>query len=101
MADGAGKLEQLVCPYHGWRYDLDGRLAKAPRIGGVTDFSREKYSLKPLSLQVWGPLVMINSQPNAKFSTLEEVFQERGHIVLRISDDSLCKLMHNNSFLTT
>ena len=65
VADGAGQLEQLVCPYHGWRYDLDGRLAKAPRIGGVADFSRERYSLKPLSLQVWGPLVMINSQPNA------------------------------------
>ena len=73
VADGAGQLEQLVCPYHGWRYELDGRLAKAPRIAGVEDFSREKYSLKPLSLQVWGPLVMINSQPNAKALQLDEL----------------------------
>ncbi len=75
VADGAGKQEQLVCPYHGWQYELNGRLAKAPRIGGVADFSRDKYSLKPLSLQVWGPLVMISSQPHATPLQLDELTQ--------------------------
>ena len=75
VADGAGQQEQLVCPYHGWRYNLDGQLAKAPRLGAVEGFSREAYSLKPLSLQVWGPLILINSAPSASPLQLDELTQ--------------------------
>ena len=41
----------------------------------MADFSREKYSLKPLALQVWGPLVMINSQPGTAPLQLTELTQ--------------------------
>jgi choline monooxygenase len=56
---GAGRLSELVCPYHGWTYRLDGRLTKAPRLGASEVFDRERFSLAPLPVEVWGPLVFV------------------------------------------
>jgi choline monooxygenase len=56
---GSGNVERLRCPYHGWTYDLDGRLRKAPRLGAVRGFDREQFSLVPLAVESWGPLVFV------------------------------------------
>ena len=56
---GAGRVDELRCPYHGWSYDLDGRLRKAPRTAGIRDFDREGMSLRPLQLETWGPFVFV------------------------------------------
>jgi choline monooxygenase len=56
---GEGRAEQLTCPYHGWTYDLDGRLSKAPRMAGVEDFERSTLSLTPIAVTTWGPLVFV------------------------------------------
>ncbi len=60
VAQGAGTSEGFSCPYHGWRYGLDGRLTSAPRIAGMADFDRAALSLKPLAVAEWGPVVLIN-----------------------------------------
>ena len=61
---GDGNLTELVCPYHGWTYRLDGRLTRAPRLGQNDVFDREQFSLKPLAVAAWGPLVFINLGEN-------------------------------------
>ncbi len=44
LLDGdAGACAQLVCPYHGWTYDLAGRLRAAP--GAPPDFERSAHGL--------------------------------------------------------
>jgi len=60
VAEGQGCTRQLVCPYHGWTYDLDGRLRKAPRLGAVKEFQREDYGLRPIALECWGPWIWLN-----------------------------------------
>ena len=62
---GAGNAESLVCGYHAWTYDLDGRLRSAPRMAGVRDFDREAMSLPKLRTEIWGPWVFINGDPEA------------------------------------
>lgn len=60
ICDGEGTAQELVCPYHGWTYRLDGRLIRAPRLGPSEVFDRERFSLKPAAVEAWGPLVFIH-----------------------------------------
>jgi choline monooxygenase len=57
---GEGNAESMMCPYHGWTYALDGALRSAPELGGVRDFDRECFGLKPMKVDQWGPFVFIN-----------------------------------------
>jgi choline monooxygenase len=57
---GEGSLTELVCPYHGWTYRLDGGLSRAPRLGKHELFDRETFSLKPAAVAVFGALIFIH-----------------------------------------
>jgi choline monooxygenase len=62
-----GKVTRLRCRYHGWTYDLAGRLRGTPEFEGVADFRREDQGLVPLAVETWGPLVWVRQggqQPN-------------------------------------
>lgn len=59
-------LNAHSCPYHGWSYDLDGRLRSVPdaeRFPQGVDCA--KLSLKPVQVQVWAGLVWINMDLSA------------------------------------
>ncbi len=60
-----GKASRLRCRYHGWTYDLAGRLRGAPEFDGVADFRREDNGLPGLAVAVWGPWAWVHagSQP--------------------------------------
>lgn len=55
-----GRAKKLRCRYHGWTYDLSGRLRGTPEFDGVADFRREDNGLMPIAVQVWGPLVGVH-----------------------------------------
>ncbi|MDJ0835628.1 MAG: aromatic ring-hydroxylating dioxygenase subunit alpha [Acidobacteriota bacterium] len=59
VAAGEGETDQLVCPYHGWTYALDGQLRKAPRAGRIQDLAGKNPGLQSLLVQVRGPFVWI------------------------------------------
>lgn len=61
VAGDKGRLDKttLACPYHGWEYRLDGRLAKATRIMGIQNFAPKDYGLIEIPLHTWGPLVFL------------------------------------------
>ncbi len=61
VADGEACVEELVCPYHGWTYNLDGSLKSAPRSAGLQDFERERYGLVPVQVEEFGPLVFLHA----------------------------------------
>ena len=44
-----GQVAKLVCPYHQWTYELDGRLIWANDMG--PDFDASKFGLKPVNLR--------------------------------------------------
>ncbi len=65
LARGGGSADSLVCPFHAWEYTLDGRLRRAPRLGAIADFDRDRMSLPPMGLSQWGPLVLVHPDPAA------------------------------------
>ncbi|WP_339652561.1 aromatic ring-hydroxylating dioxygenase subunit alpha, partial [Halopseudomonas pelagia] len=54
-----GKVAKLVCPYHQWTYELDGRLLFAGSDMG-TDFDLNQFGLKPVNLRTAGGFIFIN-----------------------------------------
>jgi Rieske 2Fe-2S family protein len=48
--EAKGKVAKLVCPYHKWAFDLDGKLLFARNMG--PDFDAADYGLKPAHCQV-------------------------------------------------
>lgn len=64
VTEAAGKATRLRCRYHGWTYDLSGRLRGTPEFDGVADFCREDNGLVPLGVAEWGPYVWVHAGKN-------------------------------------
>lgn len=57
LVEGCGKVANFRCPYHGWTYDLDGKLKGCPEFGGVENFERENWPLGAVEVQKSGPFI--------------------------------------------
>ena len=66
--ESTGCVRDLVCPYHGWHYGLDGKLLNAPKSDGC-EMNKEENSLIKIKVEEWGPFVFINFDPDAETLT--------------------------------
>ena len=55
-----GHATKLRCRYHGWTYDLSGKLRGTPEFDGVEDFQKEDHGLPALAVEAWGPFVFVH-----------------------------------------
>jgi Rieske 2Fe-2S family protein len=62
-AESGSVLPRLVCPYHAWSYETDGRLAGAPQM--PADFCKDGRGLVPVQLGVWQGFVFLNLDTGA------------------------------------
>jgi glycine betaine catabolism A len=67
LDDACGSVGNLVCPYHHWTYNVDGRLLHAENQPDT--FDRSRFSLKPVHVRNVGGLVFIclADEPPADF----------------------------------
>ena len=65
-AQGCGSRKLFRCGYHGWTYDLDGKLIHAPEFENVQDFDRSYFALKPVRAEEWFNLIFVNLNPDAE-----------------------------------
>lgn len=49
----------LSCPYHAWRYRLDGSLISAPRSARELDFDPDAHGLESLRIGQWGQFLFV------------------------------------------
>jgi Rieske 2Fe-2S family protein len=54
----------IVCPYHQWSYDLDGRLIAAPHMADTPGFDKSSISLYPVAVDSWGGFIFLHLTPN-------------------------------------
>jgi len=64
MTAPCGKVDRMRCPYHGWTYDLEGRLRGVPELDGVLDFQHEQMGLVPLEVATWESFVFVHLDPD-------------------------------------
>lgn len=50
---GTSDRRKVTCPYHGWTYDLGGRLVGAPGFRDVDGFDAGDHGLVELPVRVW------------------------------------------------
>ena len=60
VASGNGNLQEFSCPYHGWLYDLEGKLIGAPYMKEAEGFDPASCRLKSLRSSVWAGWIFIN-----------------------------------------
>ncbi len=64
IVDGAsGCAKKLVCPYHAWVYELDGRLSGVPLKASYPAFDLGLHGLTPVELEVWRGFVFVRLRP--------------------------------------
>ena len=62
LAAGSGCTRAFVCPYHGWTYNLEGRLRGVPHEYGFPGLDKELHGLVPVCVRERFGLVFITQQ---------------------------------------
>ena len=66
LLNGEGRCRLLVCPFHAWSYDLDGKLHAAPRMETCENFDPEDFRLPEIPLQTLGGFAFVNFDGEAE-----------------------------------
>ena len=64
-ARNRGHCNVIVCPYHGWSYELDGALRRAPNAHRVAGFDRRAIRLAHIALEEFLGFVFVNLDADA------------------------------------
>ena len=71
VAQGKGNIDEFSCPYHGWLYDLSGKLIGAPYMKEAEGFDPASCQLRPIKFDVWQGFMFVNfddgCEPLAEF----------------------------------
>lgn len=62
-AEGYGT--DFTCPFHAWKWNLDGTLKDLPCQWDFPHVDKAKYSLPQVQVGLWGGFVFINMDPDA------------------------------------
>ena len=89
-----GQVAKLVCPYHQWTYELDGKLIWANDMG--PDFDASKHGLKPVNLRnLEGLIYICLSQTPPDF----DAFAELARPYLAIHDLADAKVAYTSTIV--
>jgi phenylpropionate dioxygenase-like ring-hydroxylating dioxygenase large terminal subunit len=75
LAAGPGCAKAFVCRYHGWTYDLDGRLIHVPHEHGFPGLDKGSRGLVPVVAAEVGGIVFVTQDAPAVQAHLEDLPQ--------------------------
>jgi len=72
---GGGQCRNFSCPYHGWVYDLGGRLTHAPGFDDTNEFDKDAYGLIEIQVSAWNGIVFatLGKNPPALIDWLGDI----------------------------
>lgn len=98
-ANPDGQLKKLVCPYHAWVYDKDGRLLAAKHM--PDNFDSEDYGLQRCAVRIVEGLIFICLSPNdapdfdPQARELEELYRPHGFGRAKIAHTQTYRIKSN------
>ena len=70
VAETKGNCKALVCPFHGWVYNLDGTLRGVAKPNLFPKINKQNFGLKKIEFEIWNGFIFIRlnkgSQPSIK-----------------------------------
>lgn len=54
----------IVCPFHGWSYNLDGRLRGMPKPRSLPRLDPVEHGLRPLESEIWMGFIFVRFRPS-------------------------------------
>lgn len=63
--EGKGNTARIVCPYHLWSFNLDGKLRSVSRPDLVGPVNKDELGLLPVSVETFAGFIWLNPDPNA------------------------------------
>jgi len=65
LLEGRGNKSAIVCPYHAWTYELNGKLRAAPAMEKNVSFCKEQKRLPAIRCEEWLGWIMVSLNPDA------------------------------------
>jgi phenylpropionate dioxygenase-like ring-hydroxylating dioxygenase large terminal subunit len=95
-----GRQNLLVCRYHAWCYDLQGRLVRVPEEHDFGDLDKATRGLLPVRCEVWDGWVFVNFDENAApladhFASISEDLQVLSMASLKVKGRKIYRLNCN------
>lgn len=84
--------ERFTCPYHGWQYNIEGRLAKANQMKGCKDFHAKEFGLRKLSVREVGPWIYVDFSNGTQ--TFEQALEGIDEVVAMLDKTEYRSLKH-------
>ncbi len=86
LLENSGSCEKIICPYHGWTYDIQGRLIGAPHMHDNPRFNVKDFVLPEIRCEVWEGWVYVTLDQD--IAPVQDQLQELYDIVheYRMSD---------------
>ena len=81
LLEGRGNKSAIVCPYHAWTYETDGRLRGAPAMSQNSSFCKENLRLPAIRCEQWLGWIMVTLNDSAP-----PVSQQLGEVASMVED---------------
>ena len=65
-AEGVGYSPGITCPFHGWNWNLEGKLGPVPGGWDFPHVCAGSHDLQRVRCETWGGFVFINLDPDAR-----------------------------------
>src|SRR3546814_9249554 len=75
VAEGRGNTRAFKCPYHGWIYDLEGKLTGAAHMKDSAGFDLSNCRLRPIRVETWRRNIFITFRSEEHTSELQSLMR--------------------------
>lgn len=77
VTDQCSRKNRMTCCFHGWTFDLNGKLVGLPGAEGFEGINREERSLIPVPVAEWHGMIFVRAVPNGEPIDVEQHLGEK------------------------